>query len=255
MKIGAQLYTVRDYLKNEEEIEMTLCKLKVMGYDVIQLSGLGPCDIDLLAGWTKELGMDVCSTHSPWGRLDDPVELKKLIEEHKKLGAPEIGLGMKPDIFPDSYEGYTRFIKKINNICRVVQGEGLTFGYHNHNVEFRKFNGVCALDRLVEECPGMYVILDLFWVQAGGANPVKYLEKYKGRIKLVHLKDFRMSGWDKQFAEIGQGNLDWNDIMPLCEKNGIPYAVIEQDGNFLVDPFDSLAMSRDYLVKAGYWKN
>jgi sugar phosphate isomerase/epimerase len=159
-----------------------------------------------------------------------------------------------PNIFPNSYEGYTRFIKKINEICKTLKGEGLTFGYHNHNVEFQKFNGICALDRLVEECPGMNVILDLFWVQAGGANPVKHLEKYKGRIKLVHFKDYRMSGWDRKFAEIGQGNLDWDIIIPLCEKNGIPYAVIEQDGDFLSDPFDSLAMSRDYLIKAGYWK-
>jgi len=254
MKIGAQLFTVRDYLKNADEIETTLRKLKGMGYDIVQFSGLGPCGIDLLAGWVKELGMDVCATHSPWARLDDPAELKKLIEEHKKLRCTHIGLGMKPDIFPNSYEGYTRFIKKINNICKVVQGEGLTFGYHNHNFEFKKFNGVCALDRLVEECPDMYVILDLFWVQAGGASPVAYLEKYKGRVKLVHLKDFRVNGWDRQFAEIGQGNLEWDKIMPLCEKLNIPYAVVEQDADFIVDPFDSLAMSRDYLIKAGYWK-
>ncbi|MDR0495535.1 MAG: sugar phosphate isomerase/epimerase [Treponema sp.] len=254
MKIGAQLYTVRDYLKNEEGIEMSLRKLKTMGFDLIQLSGLGPCNIDHLAAWTKELGMEVCSTHSPWERVSDVNELKKLIEEHKKLGCNEIGVGVKPEIFPNTSEGYTRFIKKINGICKIVQGEGLTFGYQNHAVEFEKFNGVCALDRLVEECPGMYVILDLFWVQAGGANPVKYLEKFKGRIKLVHLKDYRISKGDRKFAEIGQGNLDWNDIMPLCEKNGIPYAIIEQDADFLNDPFDSLAMSKDYLVKAGYWK-
>jgi sugar phosphate isomerase/epimerase len=254
MKIGAQMYTVRDYLKDEEEIEASLRKLKAMGYDLIQLSGLGPCDVDHLAAWTKELGMNVCSTHSPWEQMSDANELKKLIAEHKKLGCSEIGIGMMPNIFPNSYEGYTHFIKKVNEICKTLKGEGLTFGYHNHNVEFQKFNGVCAIDRLVEECPDMYVILDLFWVQAGGANPVKYLEKYKGRIKLVHLKDYRVSGWDRKFAEIGQGNLDWNLIIPLCEKNGIPYAVIEQDGDFLSDPFDSLAMSRDYLVKAGYWK-
>jgi sugar phosphate isomerase/epimerase len=255
MKIGVQLYTVRDYLKDKENIEATLRKIKAMGFDLIQLSGLGPCDIDLLAGWTKELGIEVCGTHSPWNQMSDPGELKKLIAEHKKLGCSDIGLGMIPsDVFPNTHEGYTRFIKKANEICKQLKDEGMTFGYHNHNFEFQKWNGVRGIDRLIEACPEMYFILDVFWVQAGGGNPSVYIEKLKGRIKIMHFKDYRMSGWDRKFAEVGEGNLDWKDIIPRCEKNGIPYAVIEQDADFMVDPFESLATSRKFLVENGYWK-
>jgi len=252
MKLGVQMYTVRDYLKNETEIESSLRKIKAMGYDMVQLSGLGPCDNDRLAGWVRELGIEVCGTHSPWERVEDPAELKKLIGEHKKLGASDIGLGMKPGIFPDSYEGYTDFIKKINTICAAVKDSGMTFGYHNHELEFMKFNGIRAIDRLIEECPDLYIILDVFWVQAGGANPSEYLEKLKGRIKIVHFKDFRVQGRTRQFAEIGEGNLDWKDIIPRCVKNGIPYAVIEQDADFLVGPFESLATSRKFIAESGY---
>jgi len=254
MKIGVQMYTVRDHLKTEEQIESTLRKIKAIGYNMVQLSGLGPCDIDRLAGWIKELGMEVCGTHSPWDRITDPQELKKLIAEHKKLGASDIGMGIKPNTFPDSYEGYTDFIKKVNTICKIVNDNGLTFGYHNHDLEFQQFNGVRAIDRLVDECPDLRIILDVFWVQAGGANPSVYLDKLKGRIKIVHFKDYRIQGRARQFAEIGEGNLDWNDIIPRCKQNGIPYAVIEQDGDFLVNPFESLALSRKFLVENGYWK-
>ena len=252
MKIGVQMYTIRDCLKNEAEIESSLRKIKAMGFDMVQLSGLGPCDIDRLAGWLRELDIEVCGSHSPWERLDDQAELKLLIEEHKKLGASDIGLGMKPGIFPDSYEGYTEFIKKINAICATVQDSGLTFGYHNHELEFQKFNGVCAIDRLAEECPDLYIILDVFWVQAGGFNPSVYLEKLKGRIKIVHFKDYRVQGRTRQFAELGEGNLDWKDLIPRCERNGIPYAVIEQDDDFLVNSFESLATSKRFLSKMGY---
>ena len=254
MKIGAQMYTVRDYCKNEQDIEATLRKIKTMGFDMMQISGFGPCDIDRLAGWLKELDIEVCGTHSPWERLSESAELKKLIDEHKKLGCSQIGLGAKPNLFPDSYEGYTRFIKKANAICKQVQDEGLTFGYHNHDFEFQKINGVRVIDRLAEECPDLYFILDVFWIQAGGANPVAYIDKLKDRIKLVHLKDYRMAGRTRQFAEIGEGNLDWKDIIPRCEKNGIPYAVIEQDADFLIDPFESLALSKKFLMESGYWK-
>ena len=253
MKIGVQMYTIRDYLKNPEDIHISLKKVKALGFDMIQLSGLGPCNIDQLAGWIKGLGMTVCSTHSPWERIDDKKELLKLIEEHKKLGASEIGIGMKPDIFPQSYEGWSRFIKKVNSVCKICKDNGMTFGYHNHSFEFEKIKGVCIIDRLVEECPDMNIILDVFWVQAGGANPSAYIDKLKGRIQLLHLKDFRIANWDKKFAEIGNGNLDWNDIIPRARKNGIPYAAIEQDGDFAVEPFESLAASKKYLVKSGLW--
>ena len=62
-----------------------------------------------------------------------------------------------------------------------------------------------------------------------------------------------MNGRQRQYAEIGQGNLDWQGIYSRCEKYGIPYAVIEQDADFLVNPFESLALSRKFLVDNGYW--
>ncbi|MDR0315749.1 MAG: sugar phosphate isomerase/epimerase [Treponema sp.] len=254
MKIGAQLYTIRDFCKVPHDIESSLRRIKAMGFNLIQISSFGPCDVDLLAGWIKELEMEVCVTHNSWGRLTEPAELKKLIDENKKLGCSHIGLGMKPGIFPDSYHGYTGFIRKANEICKQVQDEGLSFGYHNHEIEFQKFGGVRAIDRMMAECPDLYFILDLFWVQAGGASPAAYVEKMKGRIKVLHLKDYRVIGQTRQFAEIGEGNLDWDDIIPRGEKNGIPYAVIEQDSDFLVDPFESLALSRKFLMDKGYWK-
>jgi sugar phosphate isomerase/epimerase len=248
MKLGAQLYSVRDYTKTPEDIEATLRRVKSLGFDVVQISGFGPCGIGLLAGWVKELGLDVCVTHTPWPRLADPMELAKVIDEHKKLGCTQIGLGIRPDaVFPNSYEGYTRFIKKVNEICKQVQDAGLTFGYHNHDIEFQKWGGVTALDRIIGECPDLYFILDTFWVQAGGANPVKYIKKLNGRIKVIHFKDFRIKNGTREYAEIGEGNLDWDEIIAQCKATAIPYAVIEQDADFLIDPFESFAMSRKFL--------
>jgi sugar phosphate isomerase/epimerase len=250
MKIGAQLYSVREYCKTPEDIEATLRRIKTIGFDVIQISGFGPCDIDLLAGWVKELGLDVCVTHVPWPRLSDPVELKKVIAEHKKLGCDQVGLGSRPsDVYPNSYEGWTRFIKKTNDICKQAASEGLSFGYHNHDFEFEKWDGVPAIDRIIEECPDLHFILDTFWVQAGGGNPLKYIKKLEGRIKVIHFKDYRIVNRTRQYAEIGEGNLDWDEIIPLCKAQNIPYAVIEQDADFLVDPFESLILSRNFLVE------
>ena len=249
MKIAAQLYNCREYCKTPSDIEATLRRTKTIGFDVIQISGFGPCDPDLLAGWVKELGLEVCITHVPWPRLAEPSELKKVIAEHKKLGCPIIGLGSRPgDVFPNSFEGWTRFIKKAKEITRQIKNEGLDFSYHNHDFEFEKWNGITAMDRIIEEIPEMLFTLDTFWVQAGGASPQKYIRKLQGRIKVIHFKDFRIVNRARQFAEIGQGNIDWDEIIPLCKNIGVTHIAIEQDGDWLTDPFQSLAMSREFLL-------
>lgn len=249
MKIAAQLFNTRDYCKTPEGIEATLRRIKTIGFDVIQISGFGPCDTDLLAGWVKELGLEVCITHAPWARMTDAAELAKLIAEHKKLGCSVIGLGARPsDSYPNSFEGWTRFIKKANDVTKQIKDAGLDFSYHNHDFEFEKWNNVSAMDRLIEETTDMLFTLDTFWVQAGGASPLKYIKKLEGRIKVIHFKDWRIVSRERQFAEIGQGNLDWDEIIALCKSTGIPYAALEQDANWLSDPFQSLAMSREYLL-------
>jgi len=249
MKIAAQLYNCRDYTKTPADIEATLRRVKAMGFDVIQISGFGPCDPDLLADWVKEIGLEVCITHSPWPRMTDPVECRKLIAEHKKMGCPIIGLGARPgNEYPNSFEGWSRFIKKANEVTKRIKGEGLDFSYHNHAFEFEKFHGVPAIDRLIEECPEMLFTLDTHWVQFGGGNPVTYIKKLAGRIKVAHFKDYKMINNERKFAEIGQGVLEWDDIIAACKTTGVPCAAIEQDDDWLTDPFESLAMSREFLL-------
>jgi sugar phosphate isomerase/epimerase len=250
MKIGAQLYTVREYTKTPHDIEETLRKIRDIGYRVIQISGFGPCDTGQLAEWIKELGLEVCGSHVPWASLSSPEALSKTIGDHKKLGAPNIGLGSRPgDLFPNSPEGYSRFIKGINEITKRIQDEGLSFGYHNHDFEFEQWDGRRAMDRIIEECPGIQIILDVFWVQAGGANPVQYIKKLGNRIQIIHFKDYRIKDRVRQFAEIGQGNLDWKGIIDACGEARSPSAVVEQDGDFLTGPFESLAMSLQFLQR------
>jgi len=259
MKTGVQTYTIREYLKTPQDIRTSFKRIKDMGFDMVQLSGLGPIDTDELSGILKENNIKAAGTHSPWDRIADSKELSVLIDEHKKLGCEQVGIGIKPNLYPDTYEGYKNFFKKINEICDQITDSGLAFGYHNHDLEFIRFNkagtanAVCAFDMMIEECPKCEFTLDVFWVQAGGKNPLEYIDKLKNRIRILHPKDYRMNGRQRQYAEIGQGNLDWQGIYSRCEKYGIPYAAIEQDADFLVNPFESLALSRKFLVDNGYW--
>ena len=48
------------------------------------------------------------------------------------------------------------------------------------------------------------------------------------------------------FAEVGNGNLDWDDIIAACDEAGVHWFIVEQD-TCPGDPFESVKMSLAFL--------
>ncbi len=51
-------------------------------------------------------------------------------------------------------------------------------------------------------------------------------------------------------VEIGEGNLDWTDVLAACSEAGVQWLIVEQDV-CRRDPFESLAISRRNLQALG----
>lgn len=51
---------------------------------------------------------------------------------------------------------------------------------------------------------------------------------------------------------MGEGSLEWAEILDQAEASGADYLFIGQDDTYGRDPFDSLAISRANLVNLGY---
>ena len=66
----------------------------------------------------------------------------------------------------------------------------------------------------------------------------------------MHLKDMAMEGSNQLFAEVGEGNLEWDAILKACKAADIEWYIIEQD-TCPGDPFDSLKRSLDNLRAMG----
>ncbi|HIS69375.1 MAG TPA: sugar phosphate isomerase/epimerase [Candidatus Gallacutalibacter stercoravium] len=248
IKLGAQLYTVREFTQTPQGIEETLRKIKKMGFDVIQISAFGKIDPQRLAALVDELELDVCVTHTPLDRLQN--ELDQVIEEHRMLHCDQIGLGGMPEEYRSSKEGLEAFLSMITPIAQQIHNAGMTFAYHNHNFEFEKFDGKLIFDQLIEHTnPDCFqFILDTYWVQAGGCDPSAYIRKLKGRMKVCHFKDYAICKGQPAFAEIGVGNLDLAQAYRACQEAGVPYIVIEQDV-CPRDPFDCLRVSYENLKR------
>lgn len=249
IKLGAQLFTLRDYIKTYEDTEETFEYLKNIGISVIQISAIGPIEPEKVAHLVKKYDMDVCITHSSFERMQN--DLDKLIEEHKAMNCSCIGIGAMPGIYERTQAGFEAFIKDFGKIAKKMRAAGIHFGYHNHSFEFERFeNGRTGMDMLIEDTDpdDFHFILDTHWLQFGGVNPAEYIRKVKGRMEVCHFKDYKIVNNERKFAEIGHGNLNLSECFKACQDCGVEYIVIEQD-TCDIDPRESMAISYENLKK------
>ena len=126
------------------------------------------------------------------------------------------------------------------------------FGYHNHSFELEKFNGRVGLATIYEDSDPRYLKaeIDTYWIQHGGGDSAAWIDKLKGRIPLVHLKDMAVRKGNPIMAEVGEGNMNWKAILEACKRAGVEWYIVEQD-TCERDPFESLAISLKNLHAMG----
>ncbi|MEK4194332.1 MULTISPECIES: sugar phosphate isomerase/epimerase family protein [Paenibacillus] len=245
--IAAQMYTLRDFTKTAEDLRSTFQKVSAMGYEAIQISGIGPIDPKLVKEYADESGLAICATHVSWDRLTN--DLDALAAEHKLWNCKNIGLGSLPEKFRTGQDGYREFAKLMSDIAVTLKDQhDLQFVYHNHDFEFERFDGMTGMEILLTESdPAVGFELDLYWVQAGGGSPAEWIRKVAGRMQVVHLKDMAIVNRKQIFAEIGEGNMNYKEIINVCRETGVEWFVVEQDV-CRRDPFESLEISLRYLL-------
>lgn len=249
--VGAELYTVRDFVKDIRGVRESLKKVKDIGYSAVEIAGFGPVDMYEVARICKDLQLDVGSTHTGWERFKN--ELDEVIDEHKALECKHPAIGGLPQEYYCE-DGVKKFIDELKPIAEKLNDEGMDFSYHNHNHELAKYGDRTWLAALYEEAPAdlLKAEIDTYWIQAGGGDPAWWLKKCAGREPVIHLKDMRVVPHREiRMAEVGEGNLNWEAILAACEEGGVEYAMVEQDDCYGRDPFESLAISYRNLKEMG----
>ena len=247
--IGAQLFTLRDFLQTRNDIRASLKKVRELGYSAVQLSGQGAGTPEEIAEFADEAGVSLVATHVSYDRIRDDVEA--VVAEHRLWNCRHVGIGSMPAEYRNA-DGFARFAAEASRTARPLIDAGLTFSYHNHSFELEHFGDRTGLEILAAESdPEVFSFeVDTYWIQHGGGNPVSWLRRLLGRMHLVHLKDMAMSGSKQLFAEVGEGNLEWEPILEACGDAGIKYYLVEQD-QCQGDPFESLGISLNNLRAMG----
>ncbi len=248
---AVQLYTLREYTRTPGDLKQTFHKIKQMGYNAVQVSGIGPMDPQAVKDAAEQEELTICATHIGFDRLSN--DMDGVIRQHKLWNCRYVGIGSMPDSYRSDAGGYVRFAREASGYGRLLADEGLTLIYHNHNFEFRKYGNLTGMDILYEESDpaALQFEIDTYWVQAGGADPIWWIRKMKGRMDVVHYKDMALNEHNQQImAEVGEGNLNWRDIIAACGDIGAKWCAVEQDV-CQRDPFESLKISRDNLAAMG----
>ena len=247
MKLGAQLYSVRNYLQNERDLRISFQKLKGIGYENVQLSGAADFPAELMRDLSLQYELPIVGTHVPMKRIVEDID--NLIREHRIYGCPVIGLGAMPKEYRGSREGLHAFLKLIAPAVDRILDAGLRFSYHNHDFEFLPFeDGGNAFDTMLELLPHWQFIMDTYWVEFAGQSAVAYIEKIGApRLTDIHFKDMA-NDEERSICACGQGRLDFSKIYDACRSVGVQNVLVEQDNApNAPDPFAEMATSFHHL--------
>jgi len=244
--VGAQLYTTRREMQTPEGIEATLTRLADIGYEYIQLSGF-PYEAVWMKALCDRLGLKIRLTHGS----DLLGDLENVIEKHKILDCPYVGVGgMGAPYRAAGAAGMRQFLKDFTPAMEALRAAGMKFQYHNHAWEFARDGGERLYDILVNESDPalMGFTLDTYWAHFGGMDVSALARGMKGRINVCHYKDMILEGdRDQRFAAIGDGNMHWEGITEAFGEAGCQYAFIELDDCYGKDPVEQLARSWVFL--------
>lgn len=224
--VALQWYTVRE--DAARDFIGTLEQVAAIGYAGLELWGYGSLTPQELRAKLDALGLAAASSHVALTRLES--DLDAVIAECRTLQCPTI---VCPFLPPErrTESDYRQLAPSLNRIGGTAKASGLTFCYHNHAFEFEtEIDGTSAYDWLMANTdPALVQIeLDAFWVQKAGRDPAVYIDRYSGRVPLVHLKDMTADA-EQTFAPVGTGSVDFAPLFAAAERGGVQWFIVEQD--------------------------
>ncbi len=254
--IGIQLYTLRNQIKGDTA--GTIKAVAAAGYKQVEPYGFP--DASEMIRLAKDNGLKVNSSHFAWESVTNPARKGALpfgtiLEDAKEAGLSHLVIPYLHGHNRKTLDDYKRLAPLMNKAAAEAKKAGIQLAYHNHNFEFKPFEGGrSGFDVFIDEfSEDMKFELDVFWVKAGGFEPVELIKKLKGRVSQLHLKDLKKGlelpnygHLDKDaFKELGNGSIAMEPVIEAAAAAGVAHCHVEQDHS--PDPLKSIGQSMTHL--------
>lgn len=246
--VAVQLYSVRD--EAEKDFAGTVKKIAEMGYDGVELAGLYGLSTEEMLRALEEAELPAVSAHVPVEEFEKDME--KTLDQYEALGCRWLAIPWLPEERRFGGERYEETLQLMRKISEGCGSRGMQLLYHNHAFEFEKTpEGVYHLDRLYEDVPAGVLDAepDICWVQVGGEDPCGFLQKYKGRCPVLHMKDFVWKGEEAELTVLGQGEVEVKAAAQTGAECGAEWFVIEQDDHPTGTPMENMEQGLVFLKK------
>jgi len=259
-KMGYQLYSIRDEMAKDPIA--TLKALKAMGYEDFETYGYEE-EKDTFYGFKSkefkkildDLELTTSSGHfgfSPFLNQSDE-EMKRFVDQCIE-GAKALNMSYItwPWIAPElrTLDNFKLMAKKLNTIGAQIKPSGLGFAYHNHGFEFEDHDGENGFDIILKETdPDLVKFeMDMYWVMHSSKfTPAELIKDQPKRYVMWHIKD--MDKVSRDYTELGNGSIDYLELLPDPIESGLEFYFIEQGGNYAHNSTKSAADSADYFKK------
>ena len=262
MKKGIILAILQKYMGDKEKLDEVLGRAKEMGYEAVQYIIPDYVTPEEYKELLDKHGMKYLCCGAKFEAMDeDPQATREAIELSDLFETDYIDVNTMPLKYRETEEGFREYARRLNAIAQVVKKSGKKILYHPHALEYASFgDGKIGMDILIQETDseGVNFILDTHWMACGGVVLADWIRKVKGRMKIIHFKDYAIvpgvegcEQVDKRFAEVGQGNIDWPSVVAACKEIGVEYAVVEQDSCYDKEPYGCAKRSMEGMIKFG----
>lgn len=236
MHVAIQLYTVRS--ATASDMLGTLDALGRIGYRAVEFAGYGNSEPRAIRETLDQAGIDGIAAHVALDRVAG--DFDRVVEELHILGARHLVVPWLP---PEqrTKAGFDRLIEILNARAPETRDAGLHLGYHNHDFEFHPIDGVLPFDRIADATDPALVSLeiDCGWVAYAGHDPVTVIQRYAGRVPLLHAKEEQIDGVEDLPAP-GSGPMPWEAIVAAGNAAGSDYLIAEDDR-----PLDPMKTARE----------
>lgn len=241
---GVQLFTVREALGRD--VRGALRTLREIGIVEAELFGLnGPESATLFGLPARDLkrALDDSGIRVPISHVGGNLENSAAIADI----AHTLGLSTLCVALPSEFSGSGGMVpaksraqldalaEKLNRVGREYRERGLTFGYHNHHIEFTPVDGVVPYDYLMSNTdPNLVKIeLDVGWLATAGVDPVASVRRYAGRVIACHLKDYNpqisTDVPQRKLVAPGAGTIDFAALLKAMREANVQHGFIEVD--------------------------
>lgn len=239
--IGVELFSVRNELA--KDLEGTLKEVAKIGYEGVEFFGpyfsWAPERAKEVRKLLDDLKLKCFSTHNG-ANVFTPENVGKAIELNTILGSKFVVMASAGRV--QNLDGWKKVVENLNMGHEKFKTAKLAAGFHNHQTEWKEVEGTKPIELIANGTPKDFVLqLDVGTTVETGNDPVAWIEKNKGRLRSIHLKEYSKEPGKGYRVLFGEGSAPWKEIFKAAEKSGgVEHYLIEQEGAS-VPPFEAIA--------------